>query len=189
MNYLLKLIFVFISLLFVSCGSDQAKQTVKVGNKYELELPKKLDKRTDLNPEASLQYGNAILEFYVAVIDEDHQEFAKYLEEEGNSEEMTVEELFELVSLDDYFSSCSENWIERSDMKVLPKEITETSVGGFPAYYVEKKHTVDGYEVFYNIAILKGKKAFYQIYVWTLAKQKEKRSQAMKDIIHSFKEL
>lgn len=189
MNDLLKLIFVFASLLFVSCGSDQAKQVVKVGGKYELELPKNFSKRNDLNSEASLQYGNVVAEFYAVVIDEDHQKFATYLEEEGKSEEMTVEELFELVSLDDYFSSCSENWVERSDMHVRPEEITETSVGEFPAYFIEKEHTVDGHQIFYNIAVLKGKKAFYQIYTWTLAKQKNKHSQAMKDILRSLKEL
>lgn len=185
----LSTLFIVITFGFVSC-KNKATQVVKIEDKYEITLPLTLSKQSDLNPEASLQYGNLFSELYTVVIDENSNEFFQYLEEENASEDVETQavELFESVSLEDFFDACSQNWLE-AGMQINPENFKKTQINNFPAYYIEIQAVVEGIDIHYNIGVLKGKKAFYQIYTWTLADRKDQHQQAMQNIIYSFKEL
>lgn len=181
--------YIIVAFLLVACGGN-SNQIINIDDKYEIQVPSSLGKRDDLNDEASLQYGNPFSELYTVVIDETSKELVQFLQTDDNTENDTIDEqvLFDMISVEDYFDSCTENWAEHG-MQVNPNQFSKTTINNFPAYLVKTDAVVEGIDIHYNIAVLKGKKAFYQIYVWTLVDRKSKHEQTMKDIINSFKEL
>ncbi|RZJ53417.1 MAG: hypothetical protein EOO45_31210, partial [Flavobacterium sp.] len=69
----------FLAILFTSC--DEKKQTVKIEDKYSVELPSSFSKATGLNEDASLEYQDLLKQLYVIVIDEQKSEFSRILDE------------------------------------------------------------------------------------------------------------
>lgn len=185
MKYFSRIIIFSWFLLLMGCRVSDAKQVVTLKGKFELKLPANFKKLTDLNNEASLQYGNSFTEFYTIVIEESNAELFGLASEEMKQGE-TVETFFETISLEHYKAGFQESL---PHLQLSQKDYMPTTIGGFPAYHIEKEVITEDVKFFFSIGFLKGKRAFYQVATWTLASQKEKHRQAMNDIIHSFKEL
>lgn len=185
MEYFSRIIVFSCFLLLIACSPSDAKQVVTLKGKFELQLPANFKKLTDLNNEASLQYGNSFAEFYTIVIEESNAELFGLASEEMK-QGATIETFFETISLEHYKEGFYETL---PHLQLSEKDYTPTTIGGFPAYHIEKEVVTEGAKLFFSIGFLKGKKAFYQVAAWTLSAQKEKHRQAMKDIVHSFKEL
>lgn len=168
-----------ILLLLASCGLGNRTKDVNVENRFEIQLPKSFFKLNKLNPEAALVYGNPLSELYAMVIEDSKQEM-----NEGEEEDV-----FEETSLEDYFELCLEMWSENHNTTNKLSDFEKITLNGLPAYFGEKKAVIDGLDIYYIIAVVKGKNAFYQIYTWTLTDQKDKYKPEFVKIVQSFKEL
>ena len=175
-----KLLYILIFLLLlISCQLGKKTKVVNIENRFELHLPKSFLKLNKLNPEAALVYGNPLSELYAMVIEES--------KEEMNEDE--EENIFEETSLEDYFELCLDMWSENHNTTSQLSDFDKITLNNLPAYFGEKKAVIDGIDIYFIIAVVKGKNAFYQIYTWTLSDQKDKYKSEFAKIIHSFKEL
>lgn len=168
-----------ILLLLTSCGLGNRTKVVIIEDRFEIQLPKSFFKLSKLNPEASLVYGNPLSELYAMVVEDSKEEM-----NEGEEEN-----IFEETSLEDYFELCLEMWSENHNTTNKISNFDKITLNGLPAYFGEKKAIIDGLDIYYIIAVVKGKNAFYQIYTWTLPIHKDKYKPEFVKIIHSFKEL
>lgn len=162
--------------ILLSCDSKEV-QTVTIKNKYTLQLPGFLSKATDLHEDASLQYQNALREFYVVVIDEPKQDFY-------NIAETTEDFPADFEGYHQILRSGLEEAIE--DIDIAPTK--DTQINGLKAKTFSLTGNIETIPVFYEIAYIEGKDRFYQIVTWTLKDNKEKYSEQMRNILSSFKE-
>jgi len=175
----MKLKFIAASLtlfLFISC--NHTVETVKVEGRYTIDLPSYLDKTEDLNKAASLQYKNAMREFYVLVIDEPKANFNKVLEEG---------ELDYTANIDGYSKLLADDIAKSSGLAVTPKMET-TTINNLNARTIKFDGTVNGVNVYWIIAYVEGKNRYYQILTWTLDTKKTDNEADMNAIVESFKE-
>lgn len=162
----------FLSLLFISCNSKTEYQTVKVKNKYSLELPGFLSEAKTLNPEASLQYQNPLKEFYVIVLDEPKTQFPN----QG------------AINLEEYKNIVLENMkMNLSEPTISP--IEDTIINGLKAKLFSISDDTENIGIYYQFAYIESKGNFYQVMTWTLENKKDKFSNDMDKIIASFKEM
>lgn len=170
------------SIIFLSaCGLSGEYQTITVDGKYSLDIPKELSTTTELHPEASLQYMNVIREFYVMVIDEPVEDFAKAVSENQleNVVELNEEGYADLVvpAIKDGLSNLED------------ETPVKTKINGLSAMIHKFSGHINDIDVYYNFCVVQGKKNYYQILIWTMKDQKEKFSPDMEKIMMSFKEL
>lgn len=164
--------------LLVSCNNDT--QTVKVEDKYSIELPEYLDKTSDLNKEASLQYQNMVKELYVIVIDEPKSALAVALEENSLTETYSSD-------LNGYSKLITDGMDASIKIKKKP-EFTDTTINGYKARLLSFEGVNQGYRVYWKLAFIEGNDHYYQIMAWTKAESKGKYEKEMTEIINSFKE-
>lgn len=161
----------------LSCTESKEVETVTVKDKYTLQLPDYLTEAKDLHPDASLQYQNALKEFYVVVIDEQKQGF------------------YDAASLTDYtadftgYHDILKDGMEEEigNVKITPTK--DTQVNGLKAKTFSLTGDIEGIPVYYEIGYLEGKDRFYQVVTWTLESSKDKYKEPMQKIISSFKEI
>lgn len=162
----------FLSLLYISCNSKTEYQTVKVKNKYSLEIPEFMSEAQTLNPEASLQYQNALREFYVIVLDEPKTQFPNQ----------------KAINLEEYKNIVLENMkMNLSEPTISP--IEDTIINGLKAKLFSVSDNTENIEIYYQFAYIESKSNFYQVMTWTLENKKDKFSNDMDKIIASFKEM
>ena len=169
-----------IALLFfatlTSCSESKEVETVAVQDKYTLQLPDYLSEANDLHPDASLQYQNALKEFYVVVIDEQKQGF------------------YDAAAMTDYtadfagYHDILKNGMEAEIDDVKISATVDTQVNGLKAKTLSLTGGIEGIPVYYEIGYLEGKDRFYQIVTWTLESNKDKYKEPMQKIISSFRE-
>ena len=159
-------------LLLVSCNSNTENRTVKIKNKYSLELPDFLSEVQNLNPEASLQYQNPLKEFYVIVLDEPKSDFPNP----------------DVIDLEEYKNILKAN-LEASLENPTFSPIRDTVINGLKTKLFSLSDKTDGIEIYYQFAYIESKTDFYQILTWTLENRKDKFSKDMDKIIASFTEL
>lgn len=173
MNFLQKIILLLTAFFLFSCGIEKANKTINTDDKYQIDIPITFFEDDYSNDDASLFYQNPISETYVMVVDELYEEF-----------DTTSED----ISLADYLSGCKESW-EEIGMHVQEEDCRMIQINGLPAIFIEKEAIVEGVNIYYNIALVKGKKGLYQVITWTLPTKKQKNQKVMTDMIYSFKEL
>ena len=156
--------------LLISCDSRTEYQTVKVKNKYSLELPDFLSEAQNLNPEASLQYQNPLKEFYVIVLDEPKTDFPNPAE----------------INLEEYRTILRENLKGTLQSPSFLNE-RDTVIKGLKAKLFSLTDQTGGLKIYYQFAYIESKTHFYQILTWTLEDRKDKFSNEMAKIIASFK--
>ncbi|MCH4896873.1 hypothetical protein E0494_09190 [Marinilabiliaceae bacterium JC040] len=177
-----KLTFILISvvLLFSSCSITKPK-VIKVKEKYSITIPYNFTQSNNINSEASLQYTDARKDFFVIVIDESQEEFKKALVDNNLIEQYpnNLEGYAGLLLL-----SMKQNFKygKISEMK-------DIKINNMNAKIAEVNEKVSGFDIYYNIALVKGKKTFYQILTWTRSKRKIECKKEMDMMINSFKEL
>lgn len=162
--------------ILLSCDSKEV-QTVTVKNKYTLQVPDFLSKSSDLHEDASLQYQNALREFYVVVIDEPKEDFYSIAE---TTEDFPAD--FE------GYHQILRSGLEQEIGKVDITPTKDTQINGLKAKTFSLSGEIETIPVFYEIAYIEGKDRFYQIVTWTLKDNKEKYGEQMRNIVSSFKE-
>ncbi|WP_026704698.1 hypothetical protein [Flavobacterium soli] len=162
----------FIMILFISCNSKTEYQTIKIKNKYSVELPDFLSEVTTLNEGASLQYQNPLREFYVIVLEEPKSEFP--------DQKSVNLETYKAILRDGLQSNLTN-----------PKfyQDRDTVINGLKAKLFSLSDTSDNIAIYYQFAYLESKNNFYQVLTWTLENRKEQFSKDMTKIIASFKEI
>ena len=169
------LLLAFISLF--SCDSKTEFKSIKV-NDYSISLPDFLSEGKDLNDDASLQYQNLFKEFYVVVIDESKAAF---------EEAIAINELEDLY--DPNFEGYTELLIGSLEEAVTfkNKKETDTKINGLRAKILAFEGTVEGIDIYYQVAYIDGISNYYQVMVWTLADKKESYEKMMDEMIQTFK--
>lgn len=175
--------FSIIAILFAlySCTNDGDLQEIKVDNRYSISIPGFLTKVSDLNEDASLQYMDALREYYVIVIDEDKEEFHAAIDDP----------LFENLyskDIDGYTNLLIDNF-ESSALVKTKSKITETKINGMPARLVNINASFDGVDVFCSLSYLEGKSRYYQVFSWTLQGNESKYKESLNAIAHTLKEI
>jgi hypothetical protein len=165
-------------LLFTLASCSDSVETVKVDGKYSIDLPSYLSKSDDLNKAASLQYKNAMREFYVLVLDEPKESFNKIVDEG----ELDYEK-----NLNGYSEILADDIAKSSGLETTPK-MQQTTINNLKARILEFDGTVDNVNIHWKIAYLEGKNRYYQVLTWTIPGKTEDNGEAMMAILKSFKE-
>lgn len=168
-------------LLLYSC-SDSQPRTIKVNNKYSLDIPGDMSPMTiEKNPDASLQYANLWKEMYIMVIDESKSEFENIIKSEYMYD-------YSLSNFGNYVQILSEGFKESFDMYNKPK-ITDVIIGGKVSKEIEVYGYIDGVGISGIVYITEGDEDFYQIFVWTLSSKKSKNLSLLEEVALTFKEI
>lgn len=178
-----KSIILLLSVLFISsCQFLKKEKVVTVEDKYSISLPGFLvEAGITLNEEASLEYMNAFMEFYVMVIDEPKSSIEKVLID------------YELADLyPNNLKGYSELILDGLKQAVIvsqESDVVDTVINGLPARLLTINGTVEGIDIFYSLAYIEGKERYYQIFTWTLSEKETEYRDKMSKILYSFKEL
>lgn len=192
--YKFKTIFLMLAGLFIlnSCynlGSDEPEQlsldkdfeVVKVNNEYVVKIPKYLDKTTDLNDEATLQYQNIFREAYIIILDEsksDMEEAAKSIGEFDDNQSL----LKNYKNLQLKYSLAGLDILQQYNEKSL-------KINGINAEKVD----IDAYseeidiKITYFLTFYEGPEKVYMMMAWTLENRKQKYKPTFDQTASSFK--
>lgn len=167
----------FTSVLFLSCNTKiEPPKEITVKDLYSIELSSTLAEINDLQPNASLQYGNKFKELYIVALDEDKNTFNQ-----------TVEALGKEGNLNSFESEVLSHYTGTKNYELLSEK--EIQINGLNAKLLDIKANVQGIDLYYKIGIVEGKTNYYRIISWTLEKYQAAQSETMEKMILSFKEL
>jgi len=175
----LALISVFFTLFLVGCKKEK---TLIVGhdNRIEITLPYLLTESFTLHEQAVIQYQNLLQELYVIVLEEPKDEVLHFLETDEAVSNFSAD-------FDGYARLLNENMQFRIQFDSI-SEMTDTKINGLNAKRQTFYGDVKGVNAYYEVALVEGKKHYYQILTWTLQSQKKEHEERMKKILASFKE-
>jgi len=151
-----------------------------------IEIPNEMELMEKLNPDATIKYGQVtqeedkVYENYVLVLPETYEEIESY--------ELDVE-----FDLNSYNEACLEK-LTAGLAEFKEVETKEVQLDGNAAIIqkligtkqIKEDLTID---IFYELAVIKGEKGYYQILSWTLADQRSKYESNMDRMTNSFKEI
>lgn len=178
MKYFLTLL--LFAVISASCSKSEAVETVKIGGRYSIDLPKSFKEVNNLNEEASLEYMDASRELYVIVIDEKKEAVANAIMENGLENDYTPD-----------FTGYSQLLVDTMKPNLKGGTVApfkDTIIDGRNARKTELDGIVQNLRINYNLGVVEGKNHFYQIMVWTSPDFLERNKTDMQDIINSFKE-
>jgi hypothetical protein len=167
--------------LFFGCGQFNKSETVNVEGLYSMTMAKDLSPRDDLNEEASLQYGNILKELYIICIHESHEEFENALLVTGLDSLYTID-------LEGYAELLLDGMLDQIEAHEEPV-LRDISVNGLSGKKTAFDANSGGVDAHFQIAYIRGKENYYQIWTWTLMDRKEKHATEMDEMIRSFKEI
>jgi len=178
-------IFLGVSIVFwlmTSCQSEKKFETKTVlFSGFSMEIPAFLKKTDQLHEEASLQYQNLVREYYTVVIEEPIEEFQAMVDIEPYFNENYT------ADLDGYTKLVLENMLDYIEV-IDQSKLDKTPVNGLSAIRFEISGKIDGADVYYHVAYIRGKRNFYQVVSWTLLSNKDAYAKSMRNIVESFKE-
>ncbi|MCD7971183.1 MAG: hypothetical protein LUG18_00725 [Candidatus Azobacteroides sp.] len=169
---------------FFSCNSFFSLKEVGIENEYNLMVPDFMEPTSMLNENASLQYQNTSKEVYLVVLHNTKGEIGNFFASRGMWKDNDENDLFDKFC---HFilNNDGSDFLESSDEDNLQfKEIN-----GRKVKFLENTRTINGIDIFYNVAFIEGEKSFYQIMIWTLKKYKEKYENVMAEMLLSFEEV
>ncbi|NER15340.1 hypothetical protein GWK08_17935 [Leptobacterium flavescens] len=160
---------------------DRDFSEVEINNEYKIKIPKYMDKTSDLNDEASLQYQNIFKETYVVIIDESKEDLISTFKDLGEyNDSLSVVENYRDIQL----SSIHENIVTsyESDFRSL-------NINGLDAEAFEMDGRVDGvdYDIAYFLTFIEGKEKLYMLMAWTLQDRRERYKSTYEKIASSFR--
>jgi len=168
-----------IALLFVLLSCEKPNQTVKVKNKYSLELPAFLEEATGLHKQASLQYSSTEKGLYVLVIDEEKAPF--------NATVSRNPALGYTPNLEGYSKLGVDHMAEATLFEGTPV-FKNTTVNGLPARTITITGLSKNINGYWFDAYVEGADSYYHIVTWTTTAHKAENEKQMQEIISSFKE-
>lgn len=161
-------------------------------NEFVIDLPDRMEAMNDLNPQATIQYGDVrrkideagdttILENYLIVLVETKEEILSY--------ELDVE----MDALGYREVSIASLSAGLEEYEITPEEAEEEDLNGLTCVKSEMTgwlyNAAGGKtEIFYKFAVFESETAFYQVLSWCIADQKEEFNEEMEMIINSFSE-
>lgn len=157
-------------------------RTIDQDTYFDVDVPSHMEAETGLNAEASLQYayveqvGDEVKEHYMIVLMETKEEIESY--------EMDME--FDALSYGDL--SVNQLGEGLDTYEVLTKDPQVETVNGIDCVKYEMEGSMGDVNVYYQLGVFEGEKAFYQVLTWTLTEQKSQFKSDMEQIINSFKE-
>lgn len=171
-----------ISLFFVAaCQSSFGYKTVNFEDKYSLTIPAILTETDDINDDASMQFKNEFIEFYVLVFEESKDE---------------INDFFMKVNLPEYYDMGLENYSNliweslNNNFEIYNyTDFFDVDINGLPAKYVEFKGKFSDIDIYYSLTVIEGEKNFYQISSWTLTSMESRNKEKIDEIKFTFKEL
>ena len=156
--------------------------TIK-SKRYSFQVPDFMYEMAGLNTAATSQYGytykesdDQTLELYVIVLEETHKEIKAY--------DLGFE--FDALSYSKLAVESIESGLDA--YQVLTADPKIEIINEMNCVRTEMKGKLGEVEVYYNMAVFHGKKAFYQVLTWTIMDQRNYFGKDMDEIIHSFKE-
>ncbi|MCR5860915.1 hypothetical protein LRS05_01585 [Flavobacterium sp. J372] len=165
---------------FISCSKTEPAETVNVGGRYSLDLPKSFKKAKGLNPEASLEYMDAANRLYVIVIDEQKDAVINAIVENGLENTYSPD-------LNGYSQLLADTM--KPNLKAGTIEpFKDTIINGLKARKTDLEGIVENLRIHYKLGVVEGKNRFYQIMTWTAPDDLQKNQEEMQAIINSFKE-
>lgn len=208
-----KLILPFLSVLLVACGGEENQALETVDNVEEqleeslqalnateqsdwitvedsglcqLEIPAAMELMERLNPDATIKYGEVrqeedkVYENYVLVLPETYEEIESY--------ELDVE-----FDLETYNQACLDK-LTNGLASFADYTIEDTQLDGSSAKIQKLVGTKQvkedlSIDIFYELAVVKGKKGYFQILSWTLADQRSVYEEDMDKMTNSFQEI
>ena len=150
-----------------SQSPSNVERIVSTDGTVEMLVPRSW-KQQDLSEDAIVQLGNLYAEAYLLVFSEGKEELIGY-DLKGYSDAVL-----------DFMASSLEN------LKI--QYIGNQSVNGLPALHYRIDGTVDNIDLVYLVAVVEGKKNFYQINSWSLATRFSGNEESMSYAIRSFSE-
>jgi hypothetical protein len=175
-------LFLFVLLLLGCSKTNEIRtQVVIIEDRYSLELPTFLKIGKNINDEASLQYQNRLMDFYVIVIDEPKDELSEVL----------IENEIEEKYSDDFtgYSQLLLDGFEFSIENARIQELSTTEINSMPAKLITINGKVEGFDIFYYVGFFEGKETYYQVLAWTLERKEEKFKESMSKIMNSMTEI
>lgn len=165
------------AIFFVSCNSKiEPPKEITVKNLYSIEISSTLAEINDLQPEASLQYGNKFKELYLVAIDEDKNTFNQSVEATGKK-----------GSFASYEEEVLSFYKDAKNYELLEEKAIQ--INGLEAKILDIKANVQGIDIYYKIGIINGASHYYRVISWTLEKYQAAQHETMEKMILSFKEL
>jgi len=193
MNKSIRFFTVFLLLFLVySCGFGE-KKPEKVNNSnfrtesalglYEISIPKYMKTATDLNADASMQFQNIYKETYLAIIDEDKDDFVDAFKELNEYDaSLSTAGNYRKIQMDYFLES----------MEVIKKSTPKpVEINGMSAEQVEFTGRVPGvdFDIFYVMTFVEGQDNLYMMMIWTLGKSEGKFKDTFYRMADSFNEL
>lgn len=153
---------------------------VEINNIYRISLPDYMNKATDLNEEASLQYQNIFKETYMVILDEPKDELISLFQELGEYDDsLSVAENYRDIQL---------SFITEDIDLSFQSEPETVNINGLDAEMVALDGKIEGvpYEISYFLTFIEGKTNVYMIMAWTLKNRKGKYEETFDKTVKSF---
>ena len=185
-----KLIFLFATLVFISCNSDTKRGNAdtsqfipfSVEGQFSLEAPKFMKNSVGLNPDASIQLENRQQEIYLAVIEEPKGEVIENFKSTGVYNE-------DLSPVTNYFNVQTN--LFTNDLQLLEKgEPQSFKINGMPAMNIEivAQPAQVNVGIYYLFTFIEGEDTLYMLMQWTIDSQKEMLQDTFLTIADTFEE-
>ncbi len=166
---------------------EETGLSLKTNNAFfDIKIPDRMDIMTDLNAEASLQYGYVkemgleVKEHYLIVLMETKEEIETY--------DLDVE--FDAMSYSEISVESLGNGLDEYNILTTNPEVEK--VNGMDCVKSQMQGTLFGPQgninVYYKLGVFEGDKAFYQVLTWCIEEQKGEFEADMDMIIESFVE-
>ncbi|MBT8256522.1 MAG: hypothetical protein KJO23_08280 [Bacteroidia bacterium] len=187
------LLSIFSVFLLCSCGGIGEKKaetldtsdfrTESALGTYEMAIPKYMKPATDLNSDASMQFQNIFKETYLAVIDEDKQDFVDAFEELGEYDSS-------LSTVGNYRKIQVDYFLESLDL-ISKEEPKALKINGMNAEQIDFTGRVAGvdFDIFYVMTFVEGKDNLYMVMTWTLGSSEGKYKETFYEMADSFREI
>lgn len=166
-----------------AAGPETEWQTISDDPAFTVDLPSRMKFEPSLNPDANLQYAFVqetdfgTKEHYVIVLIQYKDSIPDYDDE---SPEFSIEEFGNRAS-SDLGNSLDE-------YEIFTTEPVVEDINGLECIRYAMSGGMGEVKIYYQMAVYKGKNAFYQLVTWTLSDQQYEFEGDMERMISSFKE-
>lgn len=157
--------------LLACCKTGPEFEPVIVKDRFSIELPTNLKRTEGLNEDATLEYSDPIKELYIIVL-----------------EEPKADSVSEPITLDRYFELASKGIEYGVEEGKLISPVRQT-INELPAIISDISGKFEKENIIYKLAVIEGKRSFYQVLCWTLGKHINENEEKIDKMVASFTEL